>query len=379
MRILFLALDVDLARQRGDTVHATELAHALAGLGHEVALVVGANAASASPDGGIRVHEARGSDVAILRSLRAIWRAFPFDVVYERRTSPKIGFALRLGAGVPVVLELNGILRDELGFQGRPQARRGDAWIRGTARGAMLRRVDAFVAVGQAIREDLVASYRVDPSRVHVIGNGVNVERFRPMPKAAACERLGLDPSAPRIAFAGNLVPWRDLDALLDAFADVRARLPDAHLVMLGDGQERDRLAQRATAEFRGAVTFGGEVPYASVPDYLNAADVCALPEKLRTLDVSPLKLYEYMACARPVVAFDVPGLGWIERAGVGRLAPPGDAASFGRALCEFLADSVARAEAGAKARAHVEREGSWSRVARDVGSVLERTVGRAG
>ncbi|MGQ0797115.1 MAG: glycosyltransferase family 4 protein [Methanobacteriota archaeon] len=379
MRILFLALDVDLARQRGDTVHTTELAAAFARLGHEVALVVGANAASGPPDSGIRVHDAAGSNVAVLRRLRAIRRGFPFDVVYERRTSPKIGFALRVAADIPVVLEVNGILRDELGFQGRPQARPVDGRLRTAARGAMFRRVDAFVAVGKAIREDLVASYRVDPSRVHVIGNGVNVERFRPMPKAGACRALGLEASAPRIAFAGNLVPWRDLDALLDAFVDVRARLPDAHLQLLGDGQDRERLARRATAEFRGAVTLVGEVPYASVPDYLNAADVCALPEKLRTLDVSPLKLYEYLACARPVVAFDVPGLGWIERAGVGRLARPGDARDLGRAILELLADPAARSEAGAKGRAYVEREASWSRVARDVVGILESTLGRAG
>lgn len=379
MRILFLALDVDLARQRGDTVHATELAQALAGLGHEVALIVGASAGVSTANGGVRVHRATGSDLAILRSLRAIHRSHPFDVVYERRTTPKICLAVRFRAGVPVVLEVNGILRDELGFQGRPRAERGDAWIRDAIRGAMFRRVDAFVAVGQAIRDDLVASYHVDRSRVHVIGNGVNVERFRPMPKASACERVGLDPAAPRIAFAGNLVPWRDLDALLDAFAIVRERLPMAHLLILGDGQERERLAHRAEAQFGPAVTFAGEVPYAAVPEYLNAADVCALPEKVRTLDVSPLKLYEYMACARPVVAFDVPGLGWIEQAGVGLLAPPGDARELGRAMLELLMDPLTRSDVGARGRAYVEREASWSRVARDVGAILESTLGRAG
>jgi len=70
MRILFLALDVDLARQRGDTVHATELADALSAPGHEVALVVGASAGVSTANDGVRVHRATGSDLAILRSLR---------------------------------------------------------------------------------------------------------------------------------------------------------------------------------------------------------------------------------------------------------------------------------------------------------------------
>jgi glycosyltransferase involved in cell wall biosynthesis len=111
------------------------------------------------------------------------------------------------------------------------------------------------------------------------------------------------------------------------------------------------------------------------VPFYITAADLCLLPERVRTVEISPLKLFEYLACARPVVAFDVPGLALIEELGVGRLVPAGDAVAMATAIRTLLADNALRRQMGSKGREFVERERSWRGVAERVSKVLGDAV----
>ncbi len=379
MRILFLALDVDLSKQRGDTIHAVELASALAKLGHEVALLVGSGgAASALAPPGVAVHAASGSDWRVLSAVRAVLREFPPDVVYERRSTPKISFAVRLQRSLPTVMELNGVLRDELAFQGRRPGSGPILSAKRWARAAMLRKIDRFVAVSHSIAADLVNTHHVDAARIHVIGNGVNTGRFRPIPKDEACRHTGLTPERPRIVFVGNFVPWWDFDIVLKGHAAVRGHHPDAELVLAGDGQERSRLESQAQAFFPdSSVRFLREVPYDQVPYFIGSSDVCLLPAKQRSGDISPLKLFEYLACARPVVASAVPGLEIVDSLGVGRLVPPDDAGALGVAVGGLIDDPAARRDMGERGRVFAEHERSWQSVASRVASVLELAAGR--
>ena len=380
LRILFLALDIDLSRPRGDTVHAIELARGLHQIGHSVALVVGAGtAAPADRPEGVVIHEVFGADSRVLAGIARILRAWPAEIVYERRFSPKIGFVLGRLYGLPSVLEVNGILRDELAFQGRIRVPTVVHRLKDSARRAMLRRLQGFVAVSPAIRDELVGTYGVDARRVRVIGNGVNVDRFRPLSKADACSQTGIPPRIPRVVFVGNLVGWRDFDGVVNAMAMVQMGLPDAELLVVGDGPERERFELAARAVLReGTVRFVGAVPPAAVPAYIGASDLGLLPEKVRGLDISPLKLFEYLACARPVVGYRVRGLEILETIGAGLLVSPGDAQALGSALTGLLSRPDLREDMGAKGRAFVERDKSWKSVAGRVTEVLLE-AGKAG
>lgn len=368
MRILFLALDVDLAKPRGDTVHAVELARALRQLGHEVSLVVGADGPVRSllpPD--VPVRAIRGPDWRVIRMIRRIARDARPEVIYERRFSPKIGLALRALAGTPIVLELNGILREELshgaGLPRRP--------VKDRVRAAMLRRVDRFVAVSPAIGEDLVRSFGVDASRVRVVGNGVDTDRFRPIAKEAACGEAGL-PTVPRVVFVGNLVAWRDFEVVLRALRMLRDSIPEAELLIVGGGTEEPRVRERVQElGLDPAVRYVGQVPPERVPLQIAVADIGLLPERPREVDISPLKLFEYLACGRPVVGSRVRGLELVESMGFGRLSAPGDEAEMAIALRGLFANEAARRAAGERGRSYVERERSWTAVAARVTEVL--------
>jgi len=377
MRILFLALDVDLSKHRGDTIHAVELARALSLLGHELQLVVGADgSARALLPNEVDVQVARGADLSVFAGIRAFLRKRPADVVYERRFSPKMGFAVASFSQLPLVLEVNGILRDELAFQ-RGHSRKPSA-IKARLRKTMMQKVDRFVAVSPSIAQDLVRTYDLDASRVRVIGNGVTTERFRPMLKAEACARLGYPSEAPRVVFVGNLAGWRDFEAPLNAIVRLKAEFPTLELLIVGAGPEEDAVRSAVRSLGVDGVRFSGEVPYSDVPLYIASGDVCLVPERPRDVEISPLKLFEYLACGRPVIASRVVGMDVVESQRVGRLFMPGDPDDLAKTLADMLNDPAGRALMGSQGRSYVERERSWTSVAAKVLQVLGEVVAPA-
>src|SRR5690606_14240376 len=126
-----------------------------------------------------------------------------------------------------------------------------------------------------AISADIEQQWRamgVPAERIARMASGVDAEHFRPGPSAVE-NRL---PPRPRVVFTGRLHPQKNLDVLLDAWPSV-ARRTGAHLILLGGGPDRDRLAARAEAlGVADRVHFPGAV--ADPAEHLRAADAFALP-----------------------------------------------------------------------------------------------------
>jgi len=145
--------------------------------------------------------------------------------------------------------------------------------------------------------------------RLHVLPDGVDLERFNsPLAKDEARRRLGLPLDTPIICHSGHLYPGRGGEETIEALAG----LPQAVLVMVG-GRAEDIARLQALAARLGVaerVIFTGQVPNSAVPAYLWAADVLVMPYTSQTPTVrymSPLKMFEYMAAGRPIVATDFP------------------------------------------------------------------------
>lgn len=232
---------------------------------------------------------------------------------------------------------------------------RGDV---GVLRGARLgplrlrllaRLVDAFVAVSEELACELLA-VGVPRERIARIPNGVDTDRFRPTDGArrgVLRQELGLD--GRRVAlFVGRLAPEKGLDCLLEAWGEVRRALPDALLVLAGDGRLRGSLEARAGPDVR----FVGLIsdPLA----YFQAADCFVLPSLSEGLSNA---LLEAMASGLPAVATAVGGSVDALRDGVeGWLVAPGDAAGLASALVRALAGHEGE-RIGAAARARVVSE----------------------
>ncbi len=164
--------------------------------------------------------------------------------------------------------------------------------------------------------------------------------------------------------FVGNFYAWHDVATLLKAFSQVLTIYPEAYLVLVGDGEKRQMMAQRAADLGIGhAVQFTGLVAHDEVPRLVAAADIAVVPYPVMQQDLwlSPLKLFEYMASGTAIVASAVGQLtDVIEDGKNGLLVAPEDTSAMAVALQRLIGDEVLRLRLGRQARENAEREHSW-------------------
>jgi glycosyltransferase involved in cell wall biosynthesis len=303
-------------------------------------------------DAEARADWALATNQAVAATLAA---AGPFDFIYERHALFAHGAMVFAAAHhLPSALEVNAPLIEEQARH-RNLARRADA-ERSARR--------AFAAAGLVVAvSDPVADYArglgAEDTRLAVIPNGVDPARFRVRPQ----------PEGPfTVGFVGTLKPWHDVSTLVEAIVLLRiGAVPDARLLVVGDGPARAALADRVGAlGIPDAVTFTGAVPAAEVPDWLARMHAAVAPYRAdEPFYFSPLKLYEYMAARLPVVASRVGHLaGAVADERTGLLVPGGDAAALADALARLATDPALRVRLGSAARAEVEANHTWDRIA---------------
>lgn len=209
----------------------------------------------------------------------------------------------------------------------------------------VLRRFDAVVGVS----EDVTAELRryVPPVRVAHIGNGIDPQAFhRVLPASEAKHALGLI-GRRVVGFIGRLTREKGVYDLLEAMRALRAKHPDTHLLIVGDGEERQALEQRTRdLGLDSAVTFTGT--RADTALLYSAFDVFVLPSYQEGF---PMVVLEAMACNLPVVAThvgDIPRI--IDDGATGVLTAPGDTDALVRAVDRVLADATGSQEMGAAA-----------------------------
>jgi glycosyltransferase involved in cell wall biosynthesis len=212
---------------------------------------------------------------------------------------------------------------------------------------------DAFIAVSAVGRRRMIEIERVDPAKIRVIPNGI--AGFAPGDGAAVRAELGIDPGAPLVGSVGHLRPEKAYAVLVAAAAVLRDAVPEAVVVIAGEGAERPALeAQIAALGLDGRVRLLGA--RADVPDLLAALDVAVC---CSDFEGGPLSVMEYMEAALPVVATDVGGIPELVLDGeTGLLVPPQDPAALAAAIEKLLADPDRRARMGELARA--ERRRRW-------------------
>jgi glycosyltransferase involved in cell wall biosynthesis len=218
---------------------------------------------------------------------------------------------------------------------------------------ADLREADALVADGWAA-EHLPQTLGRDVERVQ---KGVDAERFNP---AGPSVRSALRLQARRVVITvARLVPLKNLRLLIDALAIVRERVPDVHLLVVGDGPEARALKDHAAVrDLADCVTFVGYVAQHDTPQYYRAADLFALSSDF---DNSPNVLLEAMACGLPIVTTDVGGVREFVADRVGGLVvAPRDAAALAAGIVTYLGSPQAGRDAGAHNRLRVTGEFTW-------------------
>ncbi len=370
------------SREGGEAVHISELITALRKLGHEI-IVVGhvdtdtkSSLDSPSYIKSLRwllpkfVHEPLElaySLIAYLR-LRKACLAHKPDILYERANLFLLaGVWIKRKFGLPYLLEVNAPLAQERNNHGGIALKRLARWSEETA----WRTADYVLPVSN-ILADRIRSAGVPEAQIVVVPNVVDLERFSaPLDGGETKKRLGLE-GRTVLGFAGYLRAWHRLDRVIDVLE--RDDESNLHFLVIGDGSGLPAL--RRQVRLRGVserVTFLGSRARDDMAGLISAFDIALLPGV--TAYASPLKIYEYMALGRAIVAPDTPNireiLGQDETA---LLFDPDTAAAFGQAIERLAGDPILRARLGAAARAAIVDRGlTWENNARRVVALANR------
>ena len=321
---------------------------------------------------------AERSAFAALTAAAVLWerlRGRSVDVVYVREVICAGWWAAVWGPllGLPVIYEAHDL-------ESWNPSRAKERWAQPLIH--LLDRValgwsSAVVSLTEDFRRVLVQLGWRRSAEVAVIPDAFDAQRIVPGDQHTARRQLGLDPARPLIVYAGMTFAYRGIDRLLAAFAQVRAMVADARLVLVGGRPaEIAQLRAQATAlALDDAVIWAGQRAPDEVLPYLQAADVLVIPDTVTSASASPLKLFEYLAAGRAVVLPDIPALAEILPPEVGYYFRRGDTDAMARALLAALADPERpqREQAGRAAAAPHTYAGRAARILALAEAVAQR------
>jgi glycosyltransferase involved in cell wall biosynthesis len=278
--------------------------------------------------------------------------AFRPDLIYKRHARYDLAaLAAARRRSVPTVLEVNAVYsaspyRDFEPLLLQPLAERLErrAFTLATA----------LVAVSTPMAKQIT---RLAGREALVLPNAADTTRFDPDRADAGRVRAKYNLGGAVVGWSGILRDWHGVDLLLDACR----RLPTVTLLLVGDGPARSAIERRAAAyDLSKRVVLTGRVAHAEMPEYIAAMDVAVVADD-RTLVASPMKLAEYMAMERAVVAPDVENLReLIEHERTGLLFDRGQPAALADAVQRLLQDNELRARLGRCGRARIIKTRTW-------------------
>jgi glycogen synthase len=288
------------------------------------------------------------------------------------------GISVKLAYGIPLVVTTHSL--EPLRPWKREQLGGGydlSAWVERTA----IEMADAVIAVSEGTRQDVISLFNVDPARVHVVHNGIDLDLYRPAASTAALERHGIDPSKPYVLFVGRITRQKGIVHLARAIPEID---PEAQIVLCAGAPDTPEIAAEmeqavaaAQASRPGVFWIQEMVPrHEAVELYSHAAVFCC-PSVYEPFGIINL---EAMACGTPVVATATGGilevvvngetglLVPIEQAGGASfepIDPPRFSHDLATGINRLLADPGLRERMGKAGRQRAEQVFSWDAIAR--------------
>ncbi|MGB9940008.1 glycosyltransferase family 4 protein [Methanosarcina sp.] len=397
--MLFLDMVRPLSLADGSLIHRYELVSNLARLDNEIH-IFSAGRSSLSNMANVHNHYVPPGNLLSLTvnyfsSSINLLGSETFDVLYTR--NPNFGFLAGLFCKTrckKMVYELNGIPEDEKNLfrtkqevgkfsQSGRKSSFSNRYFSAHARLKLfiLKKAlgfsDRIIAVTPGIKSNLENVYNIPGEKIVVVSNGANTSLFKPLGQETCRKELGLDLEIPYVCFVGNLAPWQGVEYLVKAAPSILSRSPECRFLIVGDGVMKNyllKLCRELGVEDR--FIFTGVIAYDRVPLYINASDTCTAPfifARNAKIGLSPLKLYEYMACGKPVVASDISGVSDVLEASEGGIPVlPENPDALAEGILKLLENPDLRTKLGSKGLSYVTENYSWYSVAKKVNEVCK-------
>jgi len=236
---------------------------------------------------------------------------------------------------------------------------------------------DRIFPITQGLRKMIKSRYGVPESKLSVIESGSNLHLFKPMNMKACKKLLNLNSDHTYIGFVGTFFQYQGIHTLIDSAGEVISRFPTTRFLIVGDGVMKNEWVGKAkSAGLEDYFIFPGQVPYNEVPNYINAMTVCVAPFTGYRGETSPLKLFDYFACAKPVVSSDIPSVHQIlldSKAAI--LVTPEDSTVLAKAINDIISDDKKQSELGANGRDFVISKYNWEAKAKSLISIIEEDI----
>ncbi|MFH1201765.1 MAG: glycosyltransferase family 4 protein [Candidatus Omnitrophota bacterium] len=233
---------------------------------------------------------------------------------------------------------------------------------------------DRVVTTTNLTKQRLSKFLNLPSHKIIVVPCGADAELFRPMNTKEVRTQLNLRQDCYYVGMVGSLYPHQGVDYLINSTPFILKELPNTKFIIVGEGIMKKELIKLVTdLGLDDKIFFSGEIPYEDVPKYINAFDICAVFFKpVIPYTADPIKLYEYLACAKPVV---VSGLEWckdfLDRVDGVVWTEASDAQKLTGAIVRLLKDEGLREKIGKHGREAILEQRTWIISARKVEAIL--------
>ena len=311
------------------------------------------------------------------RSISRLLDSERFDVVHAH--SPVLNGLAALQAArsrkIPFVYEIRAFWEDAAVDQGKTTGRSLRYFATRRLEQHMVEQADAIVGIARSILDQL-RDRGIDGRKLFHVPNGVDVEKFRPIPRDEALgSKLGIG-DVPVLGFIGSLFGFEGVSWLVRAAAELHRRGTRFKLLIVGHGEDADGVRKAIADQDAGNyVLFVGKVPHAEIRNYYSLTDVMVYPRRSIRLTelVTPLKPLEAMALGRAVLGSSVGGIReLVDDENTGLLFAPENVEDFCRQASRLILDADMRHRLAQKAREAVLRERTWTKNAARYDDVYE-------
>lgn len=302
-----------------------------------------------------------------------------YDICHEHNGLFSIGTSMACSRlNIPYILTFSADPLMELQLVGKP--------LRGIHKSAAIKEAaysykvaDRIICVSQEASHHLIAEWQVPPEKIVVLPNGVDINLFSQNHDPNLIRSAIGWPEGVVIGFVGGFQHWHGLDLLVESFAAVLDCHPTAKLFLVGDGPARESIETLVKKRnLENSVKFSGLVPQKQVPAYLAVIDIAVLPYPKLPKDLwfSPLKLYEYMASGKAIVASDSGQISEVIIDGTnGILVEAGSTADLTAAIINLIDDIDKRINLGRNAQRQAKRQHSWDSYVNRLESVYSNVI----
>ena len=236
-----------------------------------------------------------------------------------------------------------------------------------------------IIVLSEWSRERLHRLGKVPAKKILVLPSGTDTELFKPKNKKDSCKHVDLDPEFIYIGFVGSFFHFQGIDTLIRAAPTILRGSANLKFLLVGDGPMMKSWKSAVAADgLQDHFIFTGQVPYKSVPLYIGAMDICVAPHTKISNQSSPVKIFDYMACARPIIASDIEVVREITgNSGCALLVPPGEAISLAKNVIRLIKDEPLREEMGRNGRQFACRNYDRFKITQDFLEMVNKLRGK--